>query len=316
MAQSLFETDDPAPQAARLAAALRSLAERGISIGTSSWKYEGWLGSIYNRDRYLTRGRFSKKKFEAECLREYAETFPAVGGDFSFYQFPSKDFWDKLFASTPPTFVFGLKAPEEITVLRWPGHARYGARSGMVNEHFLDAELFEGAFLRPLEPHRRQVGVIMFEFGTFASIDLPQTEFLARLQDFIAALPIGWNFGVEIRNREYLDTPYFEALSRHRVAHVFNAWTRMPPLAEQIELPGAWSADFAVVRALLQPGRSYEAAVQAFEPYERTQSPDESLRESLRTVIRRSLEKQQRAYIFVNNRAEGNAPSTIEAVVK
>ena len=316
MAQSLFETDKPAPQAARLAATLRSLAERGVSIGTSSWKYEGWLGSIYHRDRYLTRGRFSKKKFEAECLREYAETFPAVGGDFSFYQFPSKDFWDKLFTSTPPTFVFGLKAPEEITVLRWPGHARYGARSGMVNEHFLDAELFEGAFLRPLEPHRRQVGVIMFEFGTFASIDLPQAEFLARLQDFIAALPAGWDFGVEIRNREYLGTQYFEALSRHRVAHVFNAWTRMPPLAEQIELPGAWTADFAVVRALLQPGRTYEAAVQAFEPYERTQSPDESLREALRIVVRRSLEKQQRAYIFVNNRAEGNAPSTIEAVVK
>jgi hypothetical protein len=43
------------------------------------------VGSIYSQDRYLTRNKFSKAKFEANCLSEYAETFPVVGGDFSFY---------------------------------------------------------------------------------------------------------------------------------------------------------------------------------------------------------------------------------------
>src|SRR5450755_3928062 len=71
-----------------LAEHLTSLAQQNIWIGTSSWKYEGWLGQIYSRDRYLTRGRFSQKRFEAECLAEFAETFPIVCGDFSFYQFP------------------------------------------------------------------------------------------------------------------------------------------------------------------------------------------------------------------------------------
>src|SRR6266478_1010517 len=156
MATSLFDADESAPQAKRLAPALRALADRGIHLGTSSWKYEGWIGSIYDRDRYLTRGRFSRK-FDAECLREYAETFPTVGGDFSFYQFPTPDFWSRLFAGTPPTFTFGLKVPEEITVLRWPGHARYGPRSEKTNEHFLDAGLFDRAFARVLKPHRGQV---------------------------------------------------------------------------------------------------------------------------------------------------------------
>ena len=64
------------------------------------------------------------KKLEAECLCEYAETFPTVGGDFSFYQFPTPEFWSRLFAGTSPTFTFGLKVPEEIRVLRWPGHTR------------------------------------------------------------------------------------------------------------------------------------------------------------------------------------------------
>ncbi len=54
------EQDDIPPLAARLAPRLRSLAERGIFFGTSSWKYEGWLGSIYSEDRYRTRNKHSK----------------------------------------------------------------------------------------------------------------------------------------------------------------------------------------------------------------------------------------------------------------
>ncbi|MGH9591440.1 MAG: DUF72 domain-containing protein, partial [Bryobacteraceae bacterium] len=69
---------DPAPAFDRtaLATRLRALAQKNIWIGTSSWKYQGWLGQIYTPDRYTIRGRFSKKRFESECLAEYAETFP------------------------------------------------------------------------------------------------------------------------------------------------------------------------------------------------------------------------------------------------
>ena len=84
-----------------LASKLDSLAHDKIFIGTSSWKYEGWLDQIYSRDRYLSRGKFSQKRFEAECIAEYAETFPIVCGDFSFYQFPTPEFWQKLFRSAP-----------------------------------------------------------------------------------------------------------------------------------------------------------------------------------------------------------------------
>jgi uncharacterized protein YecE (DUF72 family) len=106
----------PPPLAARLAPALRALAERDVYLGTSSWKYEGWLGSIYTPERYLTRGKSSRKKFESECLAEYAETFPVVGGDFRFYQFPTTDYWAGLFGGSPPSLGFGLKVPEELTV--------------------------------------------------------------------------------------------------------------------------------------------------------------------------------------------------------
>ena len=58
---SLFpESDEPPPQAARLAPRLHELAEKGIYFGTSSWKYPGWVGSIYSESRYQTRGKLSK----------------------------------------------------------------------------------------------------------------------------------------------------------------------------------------------------------------------------------------------------------------
>ena len=316
MSRSLFDTDDTPPLAARLAPALKALAQRGVYFGTSSWKYEGWLSSIYTHERYVTRGKFSRKKFEDQCLREYAETFPVVGGDFSFYQFPTPEYWAKLFHGLPATFGFGLKVPEEITVKRWPGHARYGNRAGRPNEHFLDVAHFDRAFTRVLQPHRNHVAVMMFEFGTFSPADFPRVaDFIESLERFLQALPAGWRYAVEIRNKDYLVPDYFTVLARYNVAHVFNAWTWMPRIADQMALANAFTADFVVVRALLSKGRAYEQAVKQFAPYQEIQQPDHSTRDALRQVVDRAQRIGQRAYMFVNNRLEGNAPATIDAVV-
>ncbi len=142
--------DDLPPQAFRLAPKLRAVADRDVFFETSSWKYEGWLGSICTVSRYLTRNKFSKAKFERACLEEYAQTFPTVCGDLTFYQFPSDQYWAKLFDATPKQFVFGFKVPEDITVETWPKHARYRRRSGLANKHFLDAQTLEQFFTRRL----------------------------------------------------------------------------------------------------------------------------------------------------------------------
>ncbi len=175
--------------------------------------------------------------------------------------------------------------------------------------------LFENDFARPLEPHARQVGVMMFEFGTLSKQQYAEPGMFYRdLDGFLSKLPAGFRYAVEVRNREFLEPEYFDMLRARHVAHVFNAWTRMPPLEAQTALEEAYTADFIVARALLKQGRAYEQAVRQFQPYQSVQEPNEGAREGLRRLIERSLSKKQLAFLFVNNRLEGNAPGTIQAV--
>lgn len=312
MTLPLFEPPSSFDRAA-LGAQLRDLARQNIWIGTSSWKYPGWLGQIYTRERYVSRGKFSQKRFEAECLAEYAEAFPIVCGDFSFYQFPSPEFWKKLFGSAPADLRFVLKVPEEVTVEVFPKHARYGPRAGMVNEAYLNADALAALFLEPLEPYSARIPALIFEFGARGA---SPREFTGRLDPFLGALPSTFRYAVEVRNREYLQPRYFDCLREHRTAHVLNAWTKMPLLSEQMTLPGAFSTDFTVVRGLLRQGRAYEDAVKQFTPYDRVQDENPEARDALRALIRRMREERRAAYIFVNNRLEGNAPETIRAVIE
>ncbi|WP_321469922.1 DUF72 domain-containing protein [uncultured Paludibaculum sp.] len=310
---SLFPTEPTFRD--RLAARLRALAAEGIYVGTSSWKYPGWLDQVYTPERYFTRGRFSQKKFESECLSEFSEIFPTVCGDFTFYQFPSPEYWQRLFASAQPSLQFAFKVPEEITVREWPTHLRYGARGGLENESFLNADLFQSAFLGALEPYRNRVGVLVFEFGMLPKRHYGDVEpFAADLDAFLEKLPPGWRYSVEIRNREFFDERYFRVLRSRNVAHVFNSWTRMPELRNQLAEPAAQTADFLVARAQLKPGRTFEQAVEKFQPYREIQEEYPPAREGLKEILERAHKQNTLSFLFVSNRLEGNAPGTIAAV--
>ena len=312
----LFEEESSFDRAG-LGDKLRALARQNIFIGGSSWKYEGWLGQIYSRDRYLSRGKFSRRIFEQECLSEYAETFPIVCGDFAFYQFPTDDFWAKLFSRVPEGFQFAFKVPEQITCKVFPIHPRYGPQAGRDNQDFLDPEIFREMFVRPLLPHQRKTALLIFEFGTFTRRSFDDVgQFVERLDPFLKALPPQFRYAVEIRNPDYLDRAYFQCLHAHRVAHVYNAWAKMPELKHQIAIPGSGTADFKVCRALLRRGRVYEEAVQAFAPYTHVQDPNPEARESMKVLIGRARENKEFLFLFVNNRLEGNSPSTILSLVE
>jgi uncharacterized protein YecE (DUF72 family) len=303
----------------QLAARLRQLADRGAFLGTSSWKYPGWFDTIYQRDRYVWRGRFSKARFERDCLGEYAQTFPAVSVDASYYQFFTQPALEELAAQVPEKFQFAFKVCGDITLKQFPRLPRFGQRAGAVNPGFLDATLFADAFLARYEPIRSKVGLFMFEFSRFSPGEFERgADFVAALDAFLEKLPRGWPYAVELRNRQWLRPEYFAVLARHGVTHIYNAWTDSPPVPEQMKLAGSeTNPALLAARFLLREGRTYEQAVKQFSPYDRIQDPNPADRAAARTLVRRALNSKGliRAFVLVNNRFEGSSPGTLNAIV-
>lgn len=300
-------------------ARLAALAERGIFVGTSSWKYEGWLGQIYTASRYEYRGKFAATRFERDCLREYAETFKTVCFDGAYYAFLKEETLRGMADQVPADFRFAFKVTDTITIKRFPSLPKYGVHGGTLNENFLHAPLFVERFLGPLAAIRQHVGPIMFEFSKFHSSEYASgAEFLADLDQFFSALPKGWPFSVELRNRKWLGPEYLACLGKHGVAHVYNNWTDMPSVGEQIGIVGEQPPEApTIARFLLRPGRKYEDAVARFVPYTHTQEVNDEGRAALAALIERGWLKPSRGgvFLYINNRLEGNALLTVLAVL-
>ena len=289
---------------------IRRWAGRGILFGSSSWKYPGWKGMVYTR-RYP-----SARMFEQECLAEYSEIFPTVCADFALYDFPDPKTMQVIHDQTTDNFKISLKVTDRITVKRYPNLPRHGRNAGRENPDFLNVSLFEDAFLRPIENLRSKRGVIIFEFSTFfPSSGVTCDRFITLMDRFLSRLPKGYAYAVEIRNKEFLTADYLKMVESHGIAHVLNSWTRMPAIIEQLNISGALAAPFSVARALLKPGRTYEEAVETFQPYDAVKEENPELRLGLAEAARRCLAEGRQLYAYVNNRAEGNSPKTIEAIL-
>jgi uncharacterized protein YecE (DUF72 family) len=304
----------------QMRAAVARLAGEGVFIGTSSWKYPGWLGQLYTRDRYIWHGRFAEARFERLCLAEYAEVFKTVCVDAAYYKFPDHAFLEQLVSQVPPDFLFALKVTDRITIKRFANLPRYGRRAGTANEDFLNAGLFASAFLGPCQPFQANVGVLIFEFSHFSPSEFERgREFVEALDQFLGKLPRGWRYGIEIRNRAFLHPDYFEALARHGAAHVFNSWQAMMPVSEQLALPGSRTCpEFLAARLLLKPGRKYEAAVKLLSPYDQIKDPYPEGRAAGASLIQQARGRGEatKGFIYVNNRFEGNALATIAGIVE
>ena len=308
----------PFPQPAQ--AALSDLQADGLYLGTSSWKYPGWLGQLYDEQRYLTRQKFSNARFERECLTEYAETFPSVCVDASYYRFPDPKFLAGIHEQVPENFRFSHKVTDTVTTRHFPNLPRHGSHAGKRNPVFLDSGVFLNSFLKPLRPHQHQTGLLILEFTRFRKGDFERgREFLEMLDRFLEPLPTReWDFAIELRNPSLLRPEYFDLLNRHHVGHVYNHWHRMPPSGEQIDLcPPDELEGPCGMRLLLKPGRSYKNAVESFQPYDRIQEKRPEARQAALRFFHSSAKKplKRKGYVYVNNRLEGNSLQTIAALL-
>ncbi len=299
------------PDPERLTQLARAVPDN-ILFGTSSWTYPGWKGMIYQQD-------YPKTGSSAAMLEEYTRfpLFRTVGIDSTFYGPPTPELLASYARVLPQHFRCVSKVWDRLTVLTFP-KARYRAMGGEPNPDFLNPDVFLDEVLQLYQAYFPvHTGPFVFEFQTIARNEgVGPLDFANRLDQFFSKLPREFPYAVELRNQDFLTPAYFAVLREHNVAHVYNSWTRMPTIGEQIDLPGSFSAPFTVARVLLRPGRTYSDAVDAFAPYDRIQDRNPELRRDIARLIRQAQHLRIPAYILVNNRAEGSAPITIAAVAE
>jgi uncharacterized protein YecE (DUF72 family) len=284
-----------------------------IRLGTSTWTYEGWHGRVYTR-------QYAKGTFARECLGEYCQyqhqgepLFRTVGNDSTFYWPPTANQLRRYLNQVPEDFEMCFKVWEEITIPSYATHARYGARAGQPNPRFLDAKLFNDLVLTPyrevkFEPH---AGPFLFEFQQHG---MSTDESCSRLDGFFSQLLQDVRYAVEIRNAGLIGPEYRQVLEAHGVGHVYNHWSYMPALAEQHHRMERFTAPFTVLRLLTPLKISHEAAKKRAAPYTKIVGELPVMRRDTVELVKKAVAESRRTYVLVNNRAEGNAPLTVQAL--
>jgi uncharacterized protein YecE (DUF72 family) len=141
-------------------------------------------------------------------------------------------------------------------------------------------------------------------------------EFAEKLERFLAALPLDFQYAVELRDVKLVTREYRQALAAHGVAHVYNYVTAMPMPARQAEAIPISSAPFAVIRLLMRPGTTYGERRDALAPFTRLTDRDDEMRAEVVSLARTAIDAGIPVSVLVNNKAEGCAPLTIRALAE
>jgi len=249
-------------------------------------------------------------------LREYAAhpLLTTVGLDRSYYApIPDEDLL-RYAEQLPEGFLACAKAPAAVT-----SQVLFdGSRRGSPNPDYFSAERLASDLLEPFaRSFRAHTGPFILEFPPpQRDTPLEPARFVEQLDQLLEAAPKDVSFAVELRSRALLTAAYRRVLARHRAAHVYNYWSFMPMPGAQATVVPPGDAGFIVVRLLLRPGTRYEDQRDVFRPFNRLVEPDEEMRLDVTRLLKRSLAAGQRAYVLVNNKAEGSSPLTVQALAE
>ena len=299
-------------------AALQDIAEslpRDAFFGTSSWSFSGWAGLVYDAN-------YSEQILARHGLPAYAAhpLLRMVGIDRTFYAPISEDAfrqYAKQVETVRPDFRFLTKAPMLFTGPRLrsdEGHWRD-------NEAFLNASHAISQFVLPatrgLAEH---CGPLVFQFPPLGPrFTKSPIRFADALAEFLLALPklSGAAFyAVEVRDPELLTDDYLAALCAGNATHCIAIHARMPPAREQARFWREANALPLVIRWSLHSGFKYEEAKERYAPFNALVDEDPDGRAQVAALVGEASEKSVSSFVVVNNKAEGSAPMSIEALAK
>ncbi len=148
-------------------------------IGTSGYSYPEWKGSFY-----------PEKMAAKDMLRFYAERFPTVEINNTFYRMPKDALLQGWADQVPESFRFVIKASQRIT------HIQRLKECGELLTYLFRVTSTLGARLGPL----------LFQLPPNFKKDVP------RLRSFFDAMPERRRVAVEFRHASWFDDEVYEAL--------------------------------------------------------------------------------------------------------
>lgn len=179
-----------------------------ISVGTSGYQYPEWRGSFY------------PEKFPTgKMLAYYAERFPTVEINYTFYRMPTEKLLSGWAAGTPDHFTFTLKAPRRITHDAKLQHC----------EDPLQAFCRTALVLGP------KLATLLFQLPPNFKKDVDV------LCQFIDCLPERTRAAFEFRHASWFDAEVFDALRSRNLALCIAD-------SEKMSTPVEMTADYAYFR--------------------------------------------------------------------
>jgi len=277
-----------------------------LKIGTCSWKYDSWKGIIYPNDA----------KFN--YLEEYSKYFNTVEIDQWFWSLFDKDKIrlpnpkdvNEYYKSVPDSFQFTIKLPNSITLTHY--YKKSKSAPLIPNDNFLSKKLFD-TILKKLEPMKEKIGILMFQFEYLNKQKMSsQIEFQDKFSSFISKCSDEFNYGIEIRNPNYLNQTYFDFLKDDGLAHVFLQGYYMPDIFELFQKFEKSIKKQTVIRLHGPDRKGIEE--RSGSDWSKRIEPNESELKKVVEMIQTLQKKKVDLFVNVNNHFEGSAPLTIKRI--
>ena len=293
-----------------------------LRLGTSSWSFPGWNGLVWG-------GAYSTSLLAKRGLAVYARhpLLRTVSLDRAFYQPLTPAQYAAYAEQVPADFRFVVKAPSVVAdaVVRGPG-----GRGMQANAGFLDPALAWSTFVEPaLQGLQAKTGALVFQLSPLpAALRARMPQQIERLGAMLAALPPlarlreqapDLVIAVEVRDPAWLVPAFAEVLRAAGATYCLGLHARMPPIEEQLPVlralwPGPLVCRWSLHRS--HGAQGYEEAKSLYEPFDQLVDPDPATRAVLARVARATQAAGHPVYITINNKAEGSAPRTVEAMAQ
>jgi uncharacterized protein YecE (DUF72 family) len=264
---------------------LNLIDQHKIRIGACAWSFEDWRGSFYPSELR-----------ESQWLEFYANYFPAVEVDSTFYAAPSEATVRRWIEITPAAFRFACKLPREIT------H----------NRRLRDCTAELNSFLRAIEPLAAKLQVILVQLPpSFAPKDGKTA-----LRKFLDQLPRGFRFALEFRHPGWHRPQFIRLLEKYRICWV---WADTTPLNERNLAPFEFlpcTTDFLYLRLLGDYATKYDVDGSHVHRYEKLLWKREAALDSWSIKIERHLPEVRNLWAFASNHFEGFAPETCQRLAQ